>query len=324
MEMILQAQARANAAYNARAAKNKQREEMQKQREEIQKQRIIELQEKARAKAIMQEDRIHEKLATKSGKKSKAQIPSRKNCACQGCRDRFIRESNEQNEAKNDPMGYALRMRIRESINAGKEHEAAERERHDEQCRADEQQKTESMVEQTNLAREMPAAEQAVRERLHQQNAEEKVKQKAMERLAQEVAELKAGESAEREVEQAAPRREAHREKEQGHSATAMDGKPPPDSKMDLALKYIRAQKDNFVKELLDRGLHVPDEGMPIELGFANFGFAYECHCCKYKKPKFTFRCPEGGAIFCSLCKKAYSVVTPMDEKFRSPSDSQN
>jgi hypothetical protein len=568
-EFIRQAQARASAhntqrGYGSeeeeewreylRESRRKEDEERARRAEEeklrvaAQKKVRIEREEEARINAILQEDRIHDKTTSKINKKKKnAQVPSRKNCSCQGCQDRFLRESNEKNQSKHDPEGHAERMRIRKEVAARKEKEAADKARQEAERLAEEQRAAEKAAEEKKIAQEKAIAEKAARDRLHQliaeqeakrraeeqaaaeedarrrkmeQKAKQKAKQEAKaaadrkakedkeaaERKAREFAERKAKEAAEREAEEAARRlaeqearnaarliaeqkaesarraaqeaarlaqqkaerdaeelrkkqetedlaarrREAHRTKkpleyiseqeakyaaddkefdvafardlhevshrmkkkmdrearnakiqckfgsrckyvatgtchymheaipqglaaepdrnpsaldghqhgsveyvddtpeqnhriktqtqklgskkveevahheintpkdkhttDQGHPAAATNGISLSDPNVKLAFAHIQNKKDDLINGLLAQGKHVPAGGIPLQLGWDRLGFANKCHFCGYKKPKYAFRCPEGGARACGRCKKGFSLVTPEDE----------
>lgn len=132
----------------------------------------MEREEAARENAIAHEDRLHENH-TKPNKKTK-QAASRKNCTCQGCRDRFIREQSEKDQHKKDPKGYAERMKIREAVAACKEKEAARRAQQDAEREAQDQRAAAKAAAKKEIAQE-----KAARERLHHQLAEQEARQKA-------------------------------------------------------------------------------------------------------------------------------------------------
>ncbi|KAL5376030.1 hypothetical protein DPSP01_010761 [Paraphaeosphaeria sporulosa] len=98
-------------------------QEMREARAQDEKKLKMKSEETARDNAIAQEDPLHEKY-TKRNKNAK-QAASRKNCTCQGCRDRFVREQTEKDQQRKDPRGYAERMKIREAVAARKEKEVA-------------------------------------------------------------------------------------------------------------------------------------------------------------------------------------------------------
>lgn len=525
--------------------KRARRAEEEKLRVAAQKKVRIEREEEARINAILQEDRIHDRTTSKINKKKKnAQAPSRKNCSCQGCQDRFLRESNEKDQSKRDPESHAERMRIRKEIAARKEKEAADKVRQEAERLAEEQRAAEKAAEEEKIAREKAVAEKAARARLYQLIAEQKAKRiaeeqaaaqeaahrrnmeqlanqeakaaadrkakgekEAAERKVREFAERKAKEAAEREAAEtahrlaeqearnaarleadkrkadsarqaaqeaarlaqqraerdaeelrkkqetedlAARRGEEHRTKkpleyiaeqeakyaaddkefdvafardlhevsyrmkkkmdrearnakiqckfgsrckyvatgtchfmheanpqgsatapdrkpsafeshehgpveyvddtpernhhiktqtqnlgskkvekvahreinvpkdkhttDQGHPAAATNGISPSDPNVKLAFDHIQNKKNDLINGLLAQGKHVPAGGIPLQLGWDRLGFANKCHFCGYKKPKYAFRCPEGGARACGRCKKGFSLVTPEDE----------
>ncbi|KAF2438283.1 hypothetical protein P171DRAFT_437332 [Karstenula rhodostoma CBS 690.94] len=189
--------------------------------------------EAARDNAIAQEDRLHEKH-TKTSTKTK-QAASRKNCTCQGCRDRFIREQSDKDQKKKDPEGYAERMKIREAFAALKETEAAKQAQLDAEREAKEQRAAQEAVEKKKAAQEKAAAEQAAREHLHQQLAEQEARQNAKEKAAtEEVANR-------RRLEQLA-KREAKREAKQAAERKANEAKKAAERKAKEAAE-LKARK---------------------------------------------------------------------------------
>ncbi|KAJ4350339.1 uncharacterized protein N0V89_008960 [Didymosphaeria variabile] len=418
-------------------AEQKRRADAEEKQRARDKTLTIEREEEARDSVIAREDRLHEKLMN-SSKKMK-QTVSRKNCSCQGCRDRFIRESDEMEKKKRDPKGHAERVALREKIALRKQEEAAREARKEAKRLAQEQRAAEKAAFEEAKAQEKAANEQAARERIHQQIAEQKAKEQAVaeevakrrkleqrakreakKAAAREAKEAKAKESVELRAREAAEREaaeKAHRLAEQealeatrrsateqagdrrakihckhgknckylangtcvyGHhedppannpltgspadqaqsqppwestkagSTPASSSKPktveqktgesgdpapsqateqenaPPGllknlssaAKLKLSNSYIQTTKEAVVLKLLQEGTHVPAEGIAVDLGWTNAGYAPACFFCKFKKLKYSFRCPQGDAVACGRCKKRLSLVTPVDEAF--------
>ncbi|KAJ4299470.1 DnaJ sub C member 21 [Kalmusia sp. IMI 367209] len=110
--------------------------------------------EEERHYIIEKEDIMHEKFAAKSNRGLKSQAPSRKNCTCAACRDRFFRENTEKDEKKMDLETYTERMRIRARIAARKEKEAA-----------DARLEAELLAEKQRAAEEAAAADKKAKEK---------------------------------------------------------------------------------------------------------------------------------------------------------------
>jgi hypothetical protein len=209
----------------------------------------MEREEAARDHAIAQEDRLHEKV-TKTNKKTTKQAASRRNCTCQGCHDRFVREQNEREQKKKDPKGYAERMAIREAVAARKQKEAAKQACQDEERQKKEQRAAEEAAAKKKIAQEKVAAEQAVRDRIHQQLAEQEARQKAKEQAAaEELASCRRREQlAQREAKEA-----AERQANETKAAAERKSKAAAELKGSTAAERAAAEEAHRLAELAAR-----------------------------------------------------------------------
>lgn len=184
----------------------KQAQETRRTRAEEEKKLKMEREEDLREDAIAQEERLHGKY-TKTTKKAK-QAASRKNCTCQGCRDRFVREQSEKDQQKSDPDGYAQRLKIRKVVAVRKEKEATEKAQQDAEREARDEATAKKKMKKEAQDK---AARECAQQRLAKHEATQKAKaqaQAAAEKIAnrirlEQLAQRQAKEAAEREAHEA-------------------------------------------------------------------------------------------------------------------------